>query len=286
MQGFREALGYADLLDLGFSGTKSTWWNADTKLRLDRAVCTPSWFDIFGYAKLVHLPPSDSDHSPILLHASTIPLPQRTRIHRFKFEAFWLQHHECDPLVKQAWHTDVTGVPLFRVATKIKHTRNALDKWQKAAFCERQQSMLGIRARLEELLDARVGNDIQEEKKGLMKRRQNLLSQEEVFWKQRSKITWLREGDRNTGFFHRKVSNRRRKNLIKGLFDDDGEWKEDDAGLEKVVSDYFQKMFTASELDLEALATTLSAINPCVTPAMNAQLCRLYSGEEIKYALF
>ncbi|XP_062016292.1 uncharacterized protein LOC133732721 [Rosa rugosa] len=101
MRGFREALGYGDLLDLGFHGTKSTWWNSETKLRLDRAVCTPAWIDIFGYAKVIHLPPSDSDHIPILLRASTVPIAKQTRSHRFKFEAFWLQHPDCDPLVKE-----------------------------------------------------------------------------------------------------------------------------------------------------------------------------------------
>lgn len=55
-----------DLLDLGHQGSCATWWNSETQLRLDRAVCTPTWCDIFGYARLQHLPPSDSDHVPIL----------------------------------------------------------------------------------------------------------------------------------------------------------------------------------------------------------------------------
>ncbi|XP_062014558.1 uncharacterized protein LOC133731122 [Rosa rugosa] len=102
MRSFREALGYCELLDLGFQGPQSTWWNSETQLRLDRVVCTESWCDIFGFARLKHLPPSDSDHVPILLHASTIPLPIRPRHHRFKFESYWLQHSECDEVVSGA----------------------------------------------------------------------------------------------------------------------------------------------------------------------------------------
>ncbi|XP_062028530.1 uncharacterized protein LOC133744439 [Rosa rugosa] len=227
MRGFREALGYGDLLDLGFQGTKTTWWNYETKLRLDRAICTPSWFDIFGYAKVIHLPPSDSDHIPILLCASMVPIPKWTRFHRFKFEAFWLQQPECDSMV-------------------------------------RQQSMLGVRARLEELMDVQMTEDVQVEKQSLMGRLPTLLSQEESFLKQKFKVQWLKEGDRNTSFFHRKAVNRKRKNLIQGLFDEDGNWCEDDADVERIVSSYFTKMFTASELDFGAMES-LEAIQPCVS---------------------
>ncbi|XP_062009553.1 uncharacterized protein LOC133726094 [Rosa rugosa] len=271
MRGFREALGYGDLLDLGFQGPQATWWNSETQLRLDRAVCTPTWCDIFGFARLMHLPPSDSDHVPILLQASTVPLAKRPRHHRFKFEAHWLQHGECDGVVKQAWQTDVYGHLMYQLTENIFYTRMKLDAWQKKTFKGRQMTMLGIRARLEELLDVNLTTSVLLEKKQLMEKLQTLLSQEESFWKQRAKVTWLKEGDRNTSFFHRKTANRKRKNVIHGLFDEQGDWCEDDEGVERVVTSYFTHMFTASNIDEEGMAATLEAIQPC---------------DEVKCALF
>lgn len=55
------------------------------------------------------------------------------------------------------------------------------------------------------------------------------LDKEEVLWKQRAKIQWLVEGDRNTNFFHSQATARARKNEIHGLVDDLGHWCEDEA---------------------------------------------------------
>lgn len=43
-----------------------------------------------------------------------------------------------------------------------------------------------------------------------------LLDLEERMWKQRSGNPWLKEGGRNTRFFHKKASNRKQRNTISG----------------------------------------------------------------------
>lgn len=49
-----------------------------------------------------------------------------------------------------------------------------------------------------------------------------LLYQEEMMWLQRSRITWLKEGDRNTKYFQSKAVWRARKNKIRELTDSIG----------------------------------------------------------------
>lgn len=50
----------------------------------------------------------------------------------------------------------------------------------------------------------------------------DLLKQEELWWAQRAKVHWLKEGDLNTKYFHHKASQRRRKNSIYKIADSDG----------------------------------------------------------------
>lgn len=142
--------------------------------------------------------------------------------------------------------------------------------------------MFEVRVRLEFLMNEPLTPVFYEEKKTLMTYLQNLLSQEEAFWKQRAKVTWLKEGDCNSGFFHQKVANRKRKNSPLGLFDSDGRWKDDDDGMERIVSSYFSNMLTSTSLDAEVVELTLAVIQPSVTSEMNQLLGAQYTVEEVR----
>ena len=55
-----------------------------------------------------------------------------------------------------------------------------------------------------------------------------LLDMENRMWAQRSYIQWLTNGDRNTGYFHGVVTQRKHKNFIKGIRNSSGEWVKDE----------------------------------------------------------
>ena len=74
MMDFREVPSQCDLHDLGFLGLPWTYSNKqegerNVRVRLDRAVASPSWTDLFSDAQVVHLVSSRSDHCPLLLKA-------------------------------------------------------------------------------------------------------------------------------------------------------------------------------------------------------------------------
>lgn len=75
---------------------------------------------------------------------------------------------------------------------------------------------------------------------------EKLSDQEEIHWKQRSRVTWLQHGDRNTRFFHISASQRKSNNFIRGLVNDRGEWCTDTHSLAATTFDYFGNIYSSS----------------------------------------
>ncbi|KAK9951381.1 hypothetical protein M0R45_006828 [Rubus argutus] len=180
MRGFREVVDYANLIDLGFVRTKFTWSNKHTKIRLDCALVTATWSDIFPHSKVNILPPSLSDHSPIVLQISTRSIVQKNNVHCFRFESFWLQHPECDQVVQSEWQSPFGGLPMFNVSQKIKSTCFSLDLWQRTTFRDRQERILEVRNHLAIILDSPLSSSLAEENESLILRLQQLTSEHDI----------------------------------------------------------------------------------------------------------
>jgi hypothetical protein len=64
-------------------------------------------------------------------------------------------------------------------------------------------------------------------------------------WRQRARIQWLAEGDRNTRFFHQKASRRRSKNAITRLARQDGTVTEDVEELKSMTTTFYQNLYSS-----------------------------------------
>ena len=61
------------------------------------------------------------------------------------------------------------------------------------------------------------------------------MDKEDDIWRQRSRISWMQSGDRNTRFFHEKALVRYKNNFIEGLMDENGVWLEGDKHVEELM---------------------------------------------------
>ena len=68
---------------------------------------------------------------------------------------------------------------------------------------------------------------------------------EEISWRQKSRETWLKEGDRNTGFFHRMVNAHMRRNCLKSICIN-GRKLDKEADTKDGLVDAFQNLLSAS----------------------------------------
>ncbi|KAL0355535.1 UNVERIFIED_CONTAM: hypothetical protein Sradi_4000400 [Sesamum radiatum] len=99
------------------------------------------------------------------------------------------------------------------------------------------------------IITATTNQKIEQARKNL----DELLIMEELIWKQRAKAPWLKEGDRNTTFFHAKASERKHKKVIKRLKDDTGRQIEAELGVRRVILEYFVEIFRSSQPEVDAM---------------------------------
>lgn len=191
--------------------------------RLDRGVGSKDWIELFPASRVWNLPPIHGDHVPILLGVLKQPGRQPVQgARRFRFDAHWVQNASSSEAVKVGWDSRVVGYPMFRVVHKIRETRYSLNAWQRATFGNRGREIEALRGRLQALLSLPLTDEFQLEQSILSGKLDSLLNEEHAYWKQRAKVNWLKDGDRNTRYFHRKSSNRKTKNRLQGLFDVNG----------------------------------------------------------------
>ena len=111
----------------------------------------------------------------------------------------------------------------------------------------------------------------------------DLLDSEETIWRQRSKVHWYREGDRNTKFFHARASERRKKNTILGIWNDDGFWCESKESIVATTVSYFEKIYSTSSPS--GISEVVDALPRCVTEDMNAELTKVFTRDEVTTTL-
>jgi hypothetical protein len=223
MEAFRDTLAYCDLTDLGFAG--DTYDNkrrglANVKVCLDRVVATPSWRDLFADTRVKHLTSPCSDHCP--LHVSIL---QEERVAskqpRRHYKIMWERSEELKEQIELAWSDAGLKPTLGEVRQGLDKVMTELQAWGKRKFGNIRKELDKARGKLEVLYR---DNGDPKEIRQLSNYMNELLYKEEMMWLQRSRVSWLKEGDRNTKYFHQRAVWRARKNNIKKLKDDAGVW--------------------------------------------------------------
>lgn len=71
--------------------------------------------------------------------------------------------------------------------------------------------------------------------------------QEEVYWKEKSRITWLKEGEQNTRFFHLSTLAHRRHSRVHGLKDSTGQWQTEESTLQQMARDFYLQLYSKED---------------------------------------
>lgn len=226
---FYEAKNSCQLRDLGYIGQDYTWsrhlgnrgW---VRKRLDRALVSTGWATRFPKRRLYHKANSFSDHCMRLLKGSPSTSRRRRGPKPFRFETMWLKEESFADVVTIAWLKGMcrgSGSPLHHC---LEECRLSLTYWNKNYFGHVGKKLASLQTKLEMLECQKGSPPIMEEIQSTRREINDLLDTEEIMWHQRSRINWLKSGDKNTSFFHTKASSRFQRNSIDRIQDSNGAW--------------------------------------------------------------
>lgn len=148
-----------------------------------------------------------------------------------------------EPFLQQCWSSIAATLD---ITIKLHSCQRKIKTWAGGRFNNLRQKIDMSRRKLNNILNSHLIDDNLLMIKELERDIERMKIHEEIHWKQRARANWLNHGDRNTSFFHTFASERRRKNHIKGLMSELGEWKSDAHGMSDIVLRYFQLLFTSS----------------------------------------
>nr|XP_027082374.1 uncharacterized protein LOC113704698 [Coffea arabica] len=231
-----------------------------------------------------HLIRDSSDHAPLLISVST-RLDNKPQ--SFRFLNFWTSREDFLPIVRDSWKQPCSGSPLQVLCCKLKRLQGAVQVWNRVVFGDIFQA---VRQKEEEvrLAEIRMESDGSEAARVQLHLAQGRLRAalrvEEVFWKQKARVRWLQEGDRNTKFFHSVVKHRTVRSIVHKIRNDRGEWIESEAEIGAEAVRYFERLFTAQHI--ASSSTLLQHIPKILTDEENGLLEQVLSAEEIRSAVF
>ncbi|XP_060969794.1 uncharacterized protein LOC115713245 [Cannabis sativa] len=258
MAAFRITLDRCFLQDFPFEGDEFTWAKnrknpAALKERLDWCLINKKWTDAFILPKLTHLDYFDAECVEIV-------------------STNWLLQTECD-------------LP-SNLQLNLQNVAVNLQQWHSQKFGQLKNDISQAQSRVQ-CINSSPATDLLHSHNLTTAESilDELLAKEEQYWQQRSRIEWLKSGDRNTKFFHAKASARNSTNKIKSLKDANGNLVTNCEGITNIISHYFQDLFTASEEDHWALSHVLSTILTTINDDQNDFLLRDFTKEDVYFTL-
>jgi mannosylglycoprotein endo-beta-mannosidase len=217
----------SQLSDLPSRGVFFTWSNhqQDNPIlrKLDRALANGEWFAVFPSALAVFDPPGDSDHAPCIILIDNQPPPSKKS---FKYFSFLSSHPSYLAALSTAWEENtLVGSHMFSLRQHLKVAKLCCRTLNRLRFSNIQQRTAQSLTRLED-----IQVELLTSPSDTLFRREHVARKQwiffaaalESFFRQKSRIRWLHEGDANTRFFHRAVIAHQATNLIKFLRGDDG----------------------------------------------------------------
>ncbi|XP_057871389.2 uncharacterized protein LOC131077832 [Cryptomeria japonica] len=277
----RDNIGLLNLVDVKPINGVFTWNNrrcGDEAIseRLDRFLVSYYWMSRRWTTSSDILDWRGSDHWPIKLCVLSYGI---TKNPSFKFQLMWLRDHSLRDLVLDWWYEGLPahGRAMYTFSKWLQYVKYRLKRWNKQCFGNLHAQKLAAQSKLDsitrQIRDHGLSSDLLNAESLALKGLEEWELREEIFWKQKSRIDWLQEGDRNTSFFHNSVKARRQGSSFSMLLSSDGTQLSSCGEISREAVNYFSNLFTREDIPARSEKRAILDSIPClVSDEMNGAL--------------
>eukprot|EP00253_Pinus_taeda_P026199 PITA_26199 len=210
------------------------------------------------------------------------------------FNRVWLEDTGFDSLVRVHWleEKDIEdGLTLTeRFINKLRNLKSEVKRWEQKKKTSLRHKLTEIDEALKPLHSLMAIHcshvEVREQIHALELKKKKILQIRETSWCLKNRATWIREGDKNTKFFHRFSSHRMKLNTILQIVDGEGNFFNKQSGITALAASNFQQAY--KRMDLEDADSQVWVVNEY--PKMfneedNLELFKVIMVEELTHAI-
>ncbi|KAF1862759.1 hypothetical protein Lal_00040024 [Lupinus albus] len=205
-----------------------------------------------------------------------------------QFHKVWLSNVDCQRVVADVWRVEVVGCPMFVLSQKLKLLKKELKTWNSLVFGNIHERVKIALASVDSIQG--VINILGHDEELLL---QESLAQSELlqalevgenFWKEKARMNWQVDEDRNTSFFHKVTKIRQAYKALSTIRDGDNILTSQ-AEIAQHTLAYFTQLY-ASHNNGSLSFLIQEVILALVSEEDNCMLSKLPYVEEIKIVVF
>ncbi|XP_059073635.1 uncharacterized protein LOC131874329 [Cryptomeria japonica] len=183
------------------------------------------------------------------------------------------------------------GTAMFSFSKKLQYVKRKLKNWNKNCFGnlyimnKRAQERLVVITR--KIRDLGFFEALSREESQASRDLEEWDLREEIYCKQKARIDWVQEGDKNTVFFHKSVQGCQNRSYISSLVNSDDLHLASFQAISREAIRFYSTLFLEDSLLTDNEENIiLSCIPSLVSRAMNDSLMRLISMSKLEEVVF